>query len=170
MRLDLTTFVLAAGLVLGTVACGAADEAAAPGDPNEMVTVTDMQQRPDGTWSTTTRSVPASQARPTIGDDVEQNSHPLASVACSGSSTIVLYELPGYNGSVLCLTPTGTGDIKNFVKTYQSGYTMSPIYLYNAAGQVVFFSCNTNFKYTSNFGGLASKAQEASQRFGICHF
>lgn len=172
MRHNVATLILFGGLVLGAAGCGVADEAAVPGKAAGTVTVTDMKQLPDGTWSVSTRTIPTPQGPPPTGGDVEQMRSALTSLAgCSAYSSIVLFAGANYSGSTLCLEPTGVNVRFNLPRTYRSGYTMSPLLLYDVTDKLIFYSCNNSFKFTPNFAELpAISAQEASPLHGICHF
>jgi hypothetical protein len=169
MRLNLAMLALSGGLALANVRCGETEEASPPGAA-ATITATEMTQLGDGSWSTSTRTIPAPEAPRRIAGDVAELQSALTTTTCSQTSTIVLYQNTGYTGNVLCLAPTGTIAPLTLPGSYQSGYTMKPLYLYNSAGTLIFTDCDTTFRYSSNFGSAAVTAREASELYGPCHF
>ena len=181
MRLNLTVFpvtgAMMLGAILGVLGCVERDPTIAE-SPGKAVTVTEMVQQLDGSWTTTSRTVVGGQVfRPEVHDGVQATRSALTTSPCSHSALVALWENIGYTGNVVCLTPTGTGEWLRLPLTSgaRSGYTFTPIFLYggsvsDAGPPLVFFSCNSNFKYSSEFSAPAYNAQEASPRHAVCQF
>jgi hypothetical protein len=169
MRLNLATFAVGAATMLGAIGCGEG-EATLEDSPGAPVTVTDMIQNPDGSWTTTTRTIPGGQTfRPDLGDGVEARQSALAVTPCSGNS-VATYLGNNFSGHITCLTPTGTSDILQLPVYARSVVTITPIYLYDHLGNLIFFSCNNKLKFNGALPGLGTFIQEASQLSGVCHF
>jgi hypothetical protein len=168
--------LLTLGLGLTAVACEPpSDSMSAPSDTagtaGASVTVTTMKQGPDGEWTTTSQVIPAPPAPRIVGDGVEATQSALHTAPCSHGSSIVLWSNPGFTGNILCLEPDSS-----FTKISlggfpaNSGYSITPLYLYNAGGTYSFTNCNSSYRSSSSFSGTAVTGQQASQNFGICHF
>ena len=179
MHLNPATLIAIGGLTVAASGCfeGGPMDPSSAGGSGATVNVTEMVQRPDGSWSTTVRTIPAGAVfRPDDGDEVEQAQRALVSSPCSHASPVVLWEGINYMGKMLCLTPSGYGGVIPLPFMVSSGYTITPIYLYDrdrsdggTAGGLAFFSCSTSFKFSSAFSSPARSAQQAGD-FGICHF
>jgi hypothetical protein len=164
------TVAVTLALGLSIVGCDAADDPTQT--PAETVTVTTMKQAPDGSWTTSSRQIPASAAKPpAVTGDLEVSQSALTISPCWHGSSIVLYSGTNYTGNLLCLEPDSSYaviSLGGFVA--QSGYTVSPLYLYDSSGSTVFTNCTATYKASSAFYGSAVSARMASQNFGSCHF
>ena len=175
MRLNAT--LPAVICVLIAAASGCVEGGPAPGAD---VTVTEMVQQPDGSWATTTRKVlPGEPPGVDEGDGVERARRALNITPCSHDATVALWAGTNYSGNVVCLRPSQWGFLVRLPFEVRSGYTMTPIYVFQGVVNkpdastgtgLVFHSCDTNWKWSSAFSGPANFAQRASERFGVCHF
>jgi hypothetical protein len=171
MRLNLAIFAVAGVTMFTATGCG---EGAAPTDesPSATITVTKMTQLPDGTWSTTSRTVTrAPTFRPDVGDGVEARQSALyVNSACNGWQ-VALFSETGFGGNALCLNANGTSQKFNFgwIFSAKSVYTTTPLYLYDANNNLSFVSCENVGRYSLALSKPATVAQEAGDT-GVCHF
>jgi hypothetical protein len=171
MRLNLAVFAVAGATMFTAVGCGEGD-ALTEESPSATITVTEMTQLPDGTWNTTSRTVPRGPAfRPDVVDGVEARQSALyVNSACDGWQ-VALFAENGFGGNRICLNANGTSQKFNFgwIFSAKSVYTTVPLALYSANNTSVFLSCQNVGRYSLALPTPATSAQEAND-VGACHF